>query len=337
MRVVVGACLLGMGASSALGATLTIQPITGDQIVGRTTNIVVTSTSNGTGGLVGVRYRPASGPPCGASHDADAGQDVGQFAYVDFGPWTYTFPVTWTTAGRTRICIWLDDINDEPTLTATSVEVQVFEEPGTVNISAPARGILGRPVQLQLSGLSPTPRYLFAKVRPNDGRPCAGAFSEDPGTPIVMPSATLTSSGYLATARFVPTIPAASYIACGWLVTTADPTLDPRPAVGQRTFAVGGPLSNLHRTPTLSAPRLSGGVLRAIVRTSERGTLVVRLVGKKRNVLVVRRVFTGARTFSLAYRPPTSLRRGRYLLTARFTTAGRPGSSRPAQKSVLLP
>lgn len=328
--------LAGLGVPTAFGsASLSVQPIVGDQLVGRTTTVVVTSTSDGTGARVGVRFRPASGPLCGGTFLGDAGESAGQQVFLDRGPWTFSFPITWTASGRMRICIWADGIDDGPAFAATSLEFSVVDPPGSVAISSPRRGTLGRVVHLELTGQAPTPRYLFAKVRPFGGQACAGTFADDPGGAILS-SPFPTQGGYAARTSFVPST-RSTYIVCSWLTTTADSRGDPTGSVAQQAIPVTGPLSNLHDKPEITKLRISGRTVRFTARTFKPGTLTVRLIGTNRDLLVTRRASTAAaRAFPIVYRGSRSLPKGRYLIEARFTALGRPGASRPARAVVVL-
>lgn len=345
-------------APNALGASISIRPIAEGPFRDVASRITVDTTNIDTVARVGVRWKVVniSGVPqsCGPRFDQDNGESLGQTEqFDDLSPRSDVFPVTWTFRREMLVCAWIDPVfGGGPTLGATSAKVAVRDQPGSlvIGVTTPAPTVL-YPVGLELSGFSTVRAlYTFLKVRPADGRPCAVSFAADPGEEVRTPSDVLEGSFRQTSISFLPTSPA-TYLVCAWLTSLANLETgeyggDPYPAaVAQATVAVKAQVppvvtSPLIRSakPTLTRPSVSGRTLRVTVRTKGAGVVTVRLVGKRKRVLLVRRTIRNysGRNLALVYRRPNRLKPGAYVLEATYKAVGVSAVSKPTRLRVVF-
>lgn len=349
--VVVAATLAA--TSNALGATISVR-VEG-AVIDQPSKIVVDTSNIETVARVGVRYRYADlATPCAARFDQDHGDVAGQTEqFDDLSPRSDAFNVIWTQRRRVQICAWIDPVfGGGPSLGTASTQVMVLEPPGTLAIGAPPTAQVGFPVPLTFSGSGPARggNYLFAKARPADGRPCAGYFAADPGQEIQIIRPELKGPFTVPGYYFTPATTGA-HLVCAWLGSLASPDNgdyggDPYPsAAASVTVTVvpqvprpNTPLSPRHPQPVLSVPRVNGRTLRVTVKAKDRGVLTVRLVGKGRRVVILRRTVTAylGRSYPLVYRRPDRLKTGAYVLEATFSKRAVSGVSKTTRRRVVF-
>lgn len=346
-------------APSALGASISIRPITEGPYRDVASRITVDTTNIATVARVGVRWKLANffGVPqsCGPRFDQDSGESLGQTdQFDDLSPRTDVFPVTWTFRREMLVCAWVDPVfGGGPTLGATSAKIAVLDLPGSlaIRVSTPTPTVL-HPVDLELSGFSTIAAlYSFLKVRPADGRPCAVSFAADPGEEVRTPIGVLDGPFRQTSISFLPTS-ARTYLVCAWLSSLADLETgeyggDPYPAaVAQTTVAVAPqappiatPLPARDAKPALSRVRVRGRTLQVTVKTTGQGTVTMYLVGKGKRILVARRILRAypAKSFTVAYRRPARLKPGSYVLEATFKAAASSSAiSKPTRLRVVF-
>jgi hypothetical protein len=197
-----------------------------------------------------VKFRAPGGAPCAPNAKEDSGSTFGSidplegFAYgydeVN-GMFQMQHVFTWPTPGPEVFCIWVAHTEGEPwnteeKITAPFTQTIDFRAPtGTITATvSPLTPQPGQAATVTVTGASESPAYVYAKIRPAGGAPCAPDYEADSGETLIyqqeangsfsLPSTTQQKRG--------------TYLICLWLASAANatpPIAGPQP----ETFTVG--------------------------------------------------------------------------------------------------
>lgn len=250
-------CILGLalvyaGPAGADSASLTVTATGGqsDPVAGLPRIFTVSGTA-AVPADVYVKFRAPGGAPCAPNAKEDSGST---FDSIDpFNGFAYGYDevngnfqmqhvFTWPAPGPEVFCIWVAHAEGEPFNTEEKITVPFtqtidFRAPtGTVTATvSPRTPQPGQPVTVQVTGASESPAYVYAKVRPAGGAPCAPDFEADPGESLIDQQ---EANGSFSLQATTTEHERGTYTICVWLAADANAT----PAVAgpqAETFAVG--------------------------------------------------------------------------------------------------
>lgn len=302
----------GLGAGSAHGAGMAISPP--PTVVAEIPGVFTLDVQAEGRAFAHVKYRTAGGAPCAPSPETDSGSYLFNNVGVN-GPATLTSIETFAGPGQYQLCGWLRNNNYDVLATLTQV-VGVRAPVGSLVVSAPTLAPFNRAFVLTYSGQTEVRRYVYSKIRPVGGAPCAPTYGSDTGGGL--------ASGTRAEGSFnVPVETTLStrgrFVICSWLAGSSG---DLAPLAMTQTVITNIPPVIPSPAPVVSSVKVTGRKLRTTVGLSKGGRVVVKLIGKGRRISIGAVSASGPRTIVIAYTRPRSLATGRYVLEFTFKARG---------------
>jgi hypothetical protein len=292
--VLIAAVALLVGASSARADSATLSVLRTDgqpDPAARVPRVFALSGVASVPETVYVKFRPAGGAPCAPNASSDSGSTFNTYPegfYGDDhvnGAFRVQLVDTWPTAGEVLFCIWLST-GDSQTITTPFSQLVTFRGPiGAISASVSPGTVRPRKNAIvTVSGSTETPTYVFAKVRPAGGAPCAPTASSDTGSYIISSSSVNGSFSLQAT---ISEETPGTYLVCAWLADTSD---DATPVAGPQstTFGVASPPPPRCRVPTLASDRSVATVRQQIRAGHCRVGRTTRVYSRKRRGEVIR-------------------------------------------------
>lgn len=316
VSTLLGLLLVGAGAGSALGASLTIPPSYAP--VARIPHLFTVDVQLDGAGTVYVENTPSRVTPCGPTPESDNGNATLSAAVN--GPATPSVVLRYALSGQHLFCGWVRDSTGKIVATL-SQSVDVAKPSGSLALAIPPLAPFNRPFVITFSGQTQVGRSLFATIRPAGGAPCAPTPRSDSGSSLVYGTSVDGAFNVPIEAKLDTR---GTFLICAWL---ADDSGDLDAIAKLEQTITNVPLVIPSPAPVVSSVKWSGRKLRTTVGLSAGGRIVLRLVGKGRRIGIGAVTASGPRTVVISYTRPRNLVRGRYTLEATFRAKGATTSS----------